>query len=251
MLQITPEQLAALRPWFRPERQHIISLHILNTGNGQCFVDRWPEPQVLLSRIERLYSLSGDPDALAPGSLREHLDGLVHTSSRFLPIIKTVFPDVHGIDRVMLELQENPSCSVPPGAALRRLSAEDAADLAALPPDLGWISSTWGGPQGLAASGFAWGAYNDGKLVSLAGTFLVGDEIEDIGVVTVAGHRGRGLAALCASALCQDIHERGRRASWNTSTDNPASLRVAEKLGFKVHGPDVLYILGQPAEEDG
>ncbi|MBK8047553.1 MAG: hypothetical protein IPK16_10770 [Anaerolineales bacterium] len=37
---------------------------------------------------------------------------------------------------------------------VRRLVARDAAALANLDPNLGWISKTWGGPDGLAQSGF-------------------------------------------------------------------------------------------------
>jgi RimJ/RimL family protein N-acetyltransferase len=251
MFQITPDQLSALHYWFKPERRHLIGLHVLNTGNGVCFVDRWPEPRIVLAAIGRLSSLSGDPDALAPDDLRNRIAGLMHTSSNFLPLLNTVFPAVRGIDRVVLEQQEGPQVTAPPGVALQRLGAADAHHLEELPPDLQWISNTWGGPAGMASSGYAWGAFVDGKLASLAGTFLVGDELEDIGVVTVADYRGMGLAALCASGLCQDIKKRGRRASWTTSTDNLASLRVAEKLGFKVHGPDILYILGEPAPVQG
>jgi GNAT superfamily N-acetyltransferase len=241
MLQITPEQLAALQSWFSPERQHLITLHILNTGNGQCFVDRWPEPRVLLSSIGRLCSLSGDPNAITPANLRERLGGIVHASSRFLPLIKTVFPDVRSIDRVILELQEKPA--ILPEVDLRRVEASGAGILEHLDPDLHWIANTWGGLPGLAASGCAWAAFIDGKAVSLAATFLSADRIEDIGVVTNSAYRGLGLAPQCAAALCQDIQSRGRRPSWTTSHDNRASIRAAEKLGFKFVGPDVLYVL--------
>jgi predicted GNAT family acetyltransferase len=161
--------------------------------------------------------------------------------------LKTVFPDIRGIDRVVYEQQEDPLQGlVPSGVTVRRLEAADIDHLRGLAPDLVWICNTWGGPAGLASSGYAWGAFVDGKLASLAGTFLVGDELEDIGVVTESAYRGRGLAVLCAAALCRDVKERGRKSSWTTSTDNPASIRVAEKLGFNFHNEDILYVLGKP-----
>jgi hypothetical protein len=36
--------------------------------------------------------------------------------------------------------------------------------LAGLGEETGWIASTWGGPEGLAASGTGWGAF-DGRLL--------------------------------------------------------------------------------------
>jgi GNAT superfamily N-acetyltransferase len=247
MIQLTPNQAAALRHWFRPERQHFIGLHVLNVGNGACFVDRWPEPSTVLVTIGLLCSLSGDPETLSQSDLRDHVGGLLHAPSQFLPVLKMVFPDVRGVDRVVLELHDEPQLAAPPGITIRQLEAADADHLSGLHPDLLWISNTWGGPAKMASSGYAWGAFVGGKLASLAATFLVGDELEDIGVVTEAVYRGRGLAVLCAAALCHDIKRRGRSASWTTSTDNLASLRVAEKLGFKVHRDDYLYILGRPA----
>jgi RimJ/RimL family protein N-acetyltransferase len=249
MIQITPNQITTLRHWFNPERRHLIGLHVLNTGNGACFVDRWPEPQAVLVLIGTLGSLTGDPAALKTDELTEYPIRMLHTSSQFVPLLKTCFTDVRAVDRVVLEQEEDSRLTVPSDVTLRRLGEADAYHLSRLPPDLSWISNTWGGPAGMASSGFAWGAFIDGRLVSLAGTFLVGDGLEDIGVVTEADYRGRGLAALCAAALCQDVQGRGRRASWTTSNDNPASIRVAGKLGFAVHGPDVLYILGQPVPQ--
>ena len=58
--------------------------------------------------------------------------------------------------------------------------------------------------------------------------------------------RGRGLSTACASALCGDIIARGHTPSWSTSTDNVASIRVAEKLGFTLQRHDLLYLVGVP-----
>jgi predicted GNAT family acetyltransferase len=246
MIQLSPERIEALHPWFSPERRHLIGLHTLHTGHGDCYVDQWPGPQVVLVTIGALCSLSGDHNLFTQKDALDHMQGLAHTSREFLPILQTVFPNIQTVDRVVLELHdEPPALPEAPGVTVRRLEADDASHLAGLAPDLGWISSTWGGPAGMAASGFAWGAFIDNRLVSVAGTFLVGDALEDIGVVTEADYRGRGLAVRCAAALCTDVRQRGRRASWTTSYSNPASLRTAEKLGFKDRMPDTLYVLGQ------
>jgi predicted GNAT family acetyltransferase len=97
---------------------------------------------------------------------------------------------------------------------------------------------------GLAASGFAWGAFVAGQLAAVACPFFVGERYEDIGVVTEPKFRGLGLSTACAHALCGDIRARERQPSWSTSPDNTASLRVAEKLGFAVQRYDLLYVVG-------
>ena len=55
-----------------------------------------------------------------------------------------------------------------------------------------WVSQTWGGGKALAQSGYGWGAWVDGVLASVACTFFLGNEYEDIGVVTEPGYRGNG-----------------------------------------------------------
>lgn len=109
-----------------------------------------------------------------------------------------------------------------------------------------WISNTWGGPAGLATSGHARGAFVDGRLMSVACAFYVGERYEEIGVVAEPDHRGRGLSAGSTAALGEDIRARGRSPSWTTSPDNAASLRVAEKLGFLRHHEDHLHVCGLP-----
>ncbi len=116
--------------------------------------------------------------------------------------------------------------------------------LEGLEPAAAWISKTWGGAQGLANSGYSWGAFVDGELAAVACTFFLGWSYEDVGVVTVSKFQRRGLSTACTAALCRDIRARGHQPTWETSPDNTASLRVAEKLGFQVARRDVSYVIG-------
>jgi predicted GNAT family acetyltransferase len=92
----------------------------------------------------------------------------------------------------------------------------------------------------------AWGAFVGERLVSVACIFFVGRQFEELGVVTEAEHRGRGLSLACAHGVCEEIRARGRRPSWTTSPDNAASKAVAERLGFSFRRRDVLYVAGIP-----
>jgi predicted GNAT family acetyltransferase len=188
--------------------------------------------------------LAGDPNAFQPADLKGRIAGFVEVPDPFVPLIKATFPDLTFWDRVIFQLDTQPRFTSPARIHIRRLTAVDAYHLWGLSPEISWISKTWSGPIGLAASGFAWGAFVDGQLVSVACSFFLGIQFEEIGVVTEPAFRGRGLSVACAGALCKDIQDRGRQPSWSTSPDNTGSVRVAEKLGFTLQRRDHLYLIG-------
>ncbi|MEW5961703.1 MAG: GNAT family N-acetyltransferase, partial [Chloroflexota bacterium] len=229
MILLTPAQTATLKNWFLPERPGpLIGLHVIHTGQGACFVNRWPAPQAVLVEAAGNYTLLGKAQALTPADVQPHLKGFVETSEAFVPLLKAAFPEVRTWPRVVFARQDAPHPVAATGYSVRRLEPSDAHHLGALGPESAWISKTWGGPHGLAASGFGWGAFAAGQLASVACTFFLGETYEDIGVVTEPGFRGLGLSTACAGALCHDIRARGHRPSWTTSPDNSASVRVAE-----------------------
>jgi RimJ/RimL family protein N-acetyltransferase len=247
MILLEPERFAALRDWFVPDRPGpLVGLHVLQTGSGASFVDRWPQPRALLVETTDNCSLAGDPAALHAEDLPDRLRGFVDAPETFVPLLHAAFPQMRAWDRVIFEQPVSPPSEV---RVVRRLTPADVHHLWALSPYDRWICKTWGGPAGLASSGHAWGAFVDGRLRSVACTFFVGDRYEDIGVVTEAPFRGQGLSVACARALCEEVHRRGRRPSWTTSPDNTASLRVAEKLGFVLQRHDRLYVVGVPIPE--
>ena len=245
MILLTPNQTAVLRDWFLPDRPGpLIGLHVIQTGNGACFADRWPEPRAVLMDTAGNYALRGEPEALPPAALKPQLAGFVEAPESFAPLLKAAFPELKVWERVILELPEKPRFTLPRGQVARRLGPADAYHLWGLSPESAWIGKTWGGPAGLAGSGRAWGAFVNGRLASVACIFFVGAGYEELGVATEPAFRGLGLSHACAGALCEDIQARGRRPSWTTSPDNAASLRVAEKLGFSVSRRDALYVVG-------
>jgi GNAT superfamily N-acetyltransferase len=244
MIELTQDQIATLRPWFVPERAgQQVGLHVINTGHGAGLADRWPDPRAILINSSANYALAGDPAALTPAMLQGRIVGFVNARPEFVPLLRQSFDQVAVWPRVIFTLATPPP-AVAASAEVRRLSHADTSALEGLDADLGWISSTSGGPAALAASGYAWGAFVDGGLAALACTFYVGERYEEIGVVTEPAFRGQGLSGACAAALCQDIQARGRLACWNTSPDNIASIRVAEKLGFALEHHDQHYAIG-------
>ncbi len=242
MLTLDTGRREELRARFLPDRPGpLIGLHTIGTGHGACFVDRWPDPRAVLVGADPNFALLGEPDALGVEDLRPRVDGMVDAPEAFAPLLKKAFPPMRVWDRLIYELLEAPPSPPTPGFELRRLDERDAHHLWGLDLELQWIAETLGGPSGLAASGLAWGAFSEGTLAAVATPFFVGERYEDIGIVTGAAFRGRGLSPACAAKVAVDVRARGRTPSWSTSRDNPQSQRVAEKLGFRLQREDCLY----------
>jgi RimJ/RimL family protein N-acetyltransferase len=243
---LEPAQTAQLRGWFLPDAPGpLVGLHVLNTGHGAIFADRWPNPRTVLADTMGNYQLRGDPAALSLDDLRLRLSGFVDAPHAFEPVLRSAFPSLTVWPRVMLELPSGEPPAPEVAAEVRKLTPENTYQVWAVSPSLAWIADTWGGPPSLTAGGFAYGAFVDQCLVSVACSFFVGDSYEDIGVVTEPAFRRQNLSAACAAALCRDIVSRGRRPSWTTSLDNISSLAVARKLGFTKTRDDRLLVVGR------
>jgi RimJ/RimL family protein N-acetyltransferase len=246
---LTREQLATLRPWFLPERPGpLVAQHVMATGHGSCLADRWPDPRALVVQTGGNYTLAGDPGAFDPAALRGRVAGFVEAAEGFVSLLRAAVGELHEWPRVVLSLQ-GPGRPVPEPAGafpVRRLGPADAGSLARLGEETAWIADSWGGPEGLAAGGTAWGAFAGRRLVAVACPFFVGAVYEDVGVATEPGFRGRGLSTACAAAVCRDVRRRGRTPGWTTSPGNAASLRVAAKLGFALERRDRLLVADVP-----
>jgi len=234
-----------IRDWFRPEVPGpLIGPHVMRTGHGRILVDDPAEPGTVLAETGGgNYDLSGDPAGLDCDKLPH---GFYRTDEDFAPLLAERSGELHRWPRVVHELTGEPKPVPHVAAGLRLLGPGDTAGLEALSPELRWITETWGGHAAAAASGLAVGAFVHGRLVSVALPFYCGERYEDLGVITEAGHRGRGLSAACAARVVEGVLRRGRRPSWSTSPDNLGSLRVAAKLGFRLVREDHLYVTGFP-----
>lgn len=77
-----------------------------------------------------------------------------------------------------------------------------------------------------------WTVYVDGAPVSFAYAPWRSARWFDISVDTLPGARQLGLATLVAAAMIRDERARGREPVWGADEGNPASLRLARRLGF-------------------
>jgi len=89
--------------------------------------------------------------------------------------------------------------------------------------------------------GVFYGVFDDGRLVSVAGTHIVSDNerIAALGnVMTHPAYRGRGLATMATSAVCEELLDRGiEMIGLSVGRSNEAAICVYEKIGFKQRVP--------------
>ncbi len=88
------------------------------------------------------------------------------------------------------------------------------------------------------------GMYADGELVSCTDApgvpYMAGD-VQEIGINTLQGYRGRGYATAVCSKCIQEILNYHKVPIWSTTIDNTASRKLAEKIGFAEFA-EVIYI---------
>ena len=77
------------------------------------------------------------------------------------------------------------------------------------------------------------GAVHEDVIVGQGGSFAAGRLFADVGVHVASHHRRDGIATACASNVCQALQFDGLVPVWGTSSDNAASLAIADTLGFE------------------
>lgn len=228
----------------------MVGRHVLNTGCGVLYTDRWPGPRLVYARAGNNLALAGDPGAVSAEALRTVIvPGVLDADRGFEGLLRSTVNDLKIWERVIYRYQERRPPVDVDGFSFRRLAAADRKSLESLSPAIRWIWNTWENPARLAESGFAQGAWHNGRLVSVACSFFVGAGYEDVGVVTEPEYRGMGLSTVCVGHLSADILARGRLPGWSTSVGNTASQRVAEKSGFVLDRRDFLFVVDSEIPE--
>ena len=122
-------------------------------------------------------------------------------------------------------------------AAVGQLRRKDAAELARFSRILNArepnIFHSWaiGGRE--TANRKLWGAYLNGKVVSVASIRPVHKHMYEVGVNTLPRHRWRGWGTAVASAATWGGLNVGKLVQWSAPLNNEASMRIAERLGYQ------------------
>ncbi|NGN64052.1 GNAT family N-acetyltransferase [Streptomyces sp. A7024] len=248
MIEIAPDRIPALARRLPPAAPGVgvLAEHVAAGGAGQWWADDAEEPRAMAVACAGHLLLRGDPAALDPAGLAPFAGHHVHAPARFLPLLGSAFDRVVPSERMTyLHQVAEPQARSPRGITVRRLTAADADAVAALGPDAGWVSESWGGPAGLAGSGFAHAAVRKGAVLAVACTYFRGSAYEDVACYTAPADRRRGLAKACVTALCRDIAGRGATATWTCGRDNRPSRLLAWYTGFRLHDEYDHYATGR------
>ncbi|MFI8931040.1 GNAT family N-acetyltransferase [Streptomyces sp. NPDC053474] len=250
MIPLDPRQLPALSRWFAVGAPGTAALpeHVLAHGAGQWWADRADAPRALAVTCAGHVVLRGDPRAVTPAGLAPFAAGHVDAPLRFLPVLGAAFERLVPVERMVYVHREPVAVPPPPrGVRVRPVTADDAAALAAGWPGSDWIHDSWGGAEGLAASGRAVAAFDrGGRVLSVACAYFAGAAYEDVAVATAPEHRRRGLAHACVTALTADVAARGRTASWSCARENRPSRLLAWTTGFRLESEHTRFATGAP-----
>ncbi|WP_030611485.1 GNAT family N-acetyltransferase, partial [Streptomyces sclerotialus] len=255
MINIAPSQLPAFASRLAEENPCAVPLaeHVLLTGIGRWRADRIVLPRTVGVSCAGHVLLRGVPDGLTPEELAPWAGSYIDASARFLPLLGTAFDRLTPWERMVWTQQAEPQrYSLPRGVTVRRLGPADAHALTALGPDAAWLTASWGGPRGLAASGHCWAALNRaGRILAVACTYFRGTRYEEVAAFTTPDHRRHRLALACVAALSADIASRGHTPSWNCSVHHRASRLLAWTAGFRLVHEYVHYAVGDPVARGG
>jgi GNAT superfamily N-acetyltransferase len=126
---------------------------------------------------------------------------------------------------------------VPDGLTLVLLTAELAEMADREMPEI--IGLLWSGYEGFAEHGFGALVLDGDRPVATTYAVAVGGGEANVGVMTVADYRRRGLATLCSQACIEMAYERGLVATWDCDEPNVASAELALMIGFTEQEPFV------------
>ncbi|HEX2204788.1 MAG TPA: GNAT family N-acetyltransferase [Longimicrobium sp.] len=71
-----------------------------------------------------------------------------------------------------------------------------------------------------------------GRPVSFCYAGAITESLWDVSIDTLPGHRRHGYAALCVAHMIRHMRGQGKQPVWGAVEENPASWRLAAKLGF-------------------
>ena len=197
---------------------------------------------------ERLVAIALEYSGLTPQPLfaMGHPDGIeailrdiVRPRAAYVAILPEVLPAVEAVYRLdpgpqMVRMWVDRARFRPYPAEVRRLLPSDIGELNRL-YQLGFASWL---PSSSIADGVYFGIRVGGRLVSAAGTHVIGRQarLAVVGnVLTRVDYRGRGFATAVTGAVTAELLRTSDQVVLNVRADNPPALQAYRRLGYAEH----------------
>lgn len=121
--------------------------------------------------------------------------------------------------------------TTPPTNNARRLTINDISLLQSAHRWLQAAGST-SSCQEMLSDGIVAGIIINNRLASIAYASHITEKFADVGIFTSPDHRNKGYSTSAAALLIKELQAKNLTPVWSTDENNPASLKVARKLGF-------------------
>lgn len=125
--------------------------------------------------------------------------------------------------------------------AVRLLTIEDLPLLKATPKEL--QSAGFKTSKELLTNGIVAGAIIDRKLISITHASAFSKKYADIGTYTDPSYRNRGLSTATTYLVVTEVQRRNKIPTWSVGENNLASLKVAQKIGFRKYSERTYVIV--------
>jgi len=247
---LSPQQCQVLANALEDTPQTVISISQLRRGLARAYVVG--DPANFQAAVVEDLGSPGEPmvfgrDALLLADLLPAISGwfCVNVSLAIAPALGPLLAERMGrsiryYGDVYHTLTE-PVANVT-NPAVRQLTLSDLPLLEAAPPEIRGLD-----PRRLLTEMTAASAIIDSQIVALAINYARSAGYADIGVQTLPQWRKRGLATAAAAIVARTMQASGRTPVWSCGEDNQASLRVAQKLGFRKVSRRTYIILNDEA----
>jgi len=105
----------------------------------------------------------------------------------------------------------------------------------------------WSDKKSFLNNGFGFVAILNGEILGHAASASVNDREVEIDLFTNENYRGKGISAHLTYKLIEKCNVKNLVPKWDCATSNKASVRLAQKFGFKiVEEYQFSYIVGKP-----
>jgi GNAT superfamily N-acetyltransferase len=246
MIQVPSSQWHSIETIVNEEIVFVaVSMIVQRRLYGEIWVDRAESPSVLIGLFPDDLFVWGDLTLPGVRPLLARARGCGANCPGLEQLLKEVWPE--GYERLpcvgFRHVRHATPAALPAGFRLETIQPDNLSRLRAFLPEYAETVGDFLDHADFLRYGYGFMALEaaSGACVSACVACSVSRERADHGVDTAPGYEGRGLGTAVAQATVQEGLRRGLRPEWMAEAANPASLRVAQKVGFTLKREVLLF----------